>query len=234
MCCGFRKRIIYFSGFQEHQSELYDAFLNYFDCEVVHYSPLLDFDTDIKAIDELICSREVYLISSGMGCLPAMYLHFKYGFPIVLINPSYYPEITHQFELTEQNQNIYISIFKSRIRKMKKECTLNLFQNMQVETVDPEVFSDEFFAYIKYMQISNENSNRYDSIINNLDYIRICLFRDKLTPDEIEEIQNSDLSDALAPHAHYILNIIKSKALIRSFEKITEFDGDEWLDFCAV
>ena len=117
----YEKTIIYFAGYNGQNSIKYKIINEFFDdIHTVQFDQSIDFDSDIKILEEITSqSEKVYIVGSSMGCLGSLYLHFKYGFPVVLINPCYFPEKVGGIELNGKEKE-YINYVRQTIKSVYK------------------------------------------------------------------------------------------------------------------
>lgn len=175
----YKKTVIYFAGYNGYNSFKYKLLNKFFeDIHTVQFNQSANFEADLKELEEIIAeSEKVYLIGSSMGCLCSLYLHFKYGFPIVLINPCYFPEEVLEHELT-QDEKVFINHVREQIKSVYKpeQKEINLFIASDDELLNPESFRKEWEKNIKYLDISSEGGHGYSIFISKIDKIAQCLF----------------------------------------------------------
>ncbi len=170
------KRIIYFAGFKGHRSNKFEIIKEFFTTECVQFDQTLDFAKDIIEIENLIENHQAYIIASSMGCLTALYTHFKYNCPIVLINPSLFPDITLK-EVLSDSEIESIRNIRACLLNKKTGKEINLYIAEDDERVNHDRFIEQFEENIRYINRSPIGGHSYTILPDKLHAINVSLFR---------------------------------------------------------
>lgn len=151
-----KKAIVFFRGYNRErkiESSKFEIIKKHYLEE--HYDRII-FDTSEEGFRERLSDLEktlanyshVGVIGSSMGCLASLYMHFKYECKLVLINPSYFTEITLKDSLSPILKNEIID-FKREIELLRNGKGINLFLAEDDERLDHSKFIEHFDENIK-------------------------------------------------------------------------------------
>lgn len=188
--------LLYFAGYKGHNSTKFQIIKdfykdNFVDC--VQFDQTLDFEADKAAIEKLIEGRDVKIIASSLGCLSALWLHFKYKFEIVLINPSLFPEETLKDSLSSQEiENI--RRFKNEIYEMRYGKMICLYVAEDDERVDYRRFLDVFEPWVLKTTVcpygghsftaSPKDGHSFTAMREFLPMMNLWLWRKEIGPED--------------------------------------------------
>jgi len=183
--------IIYFATYKSpkarwtkfKKSEIIKEYFS--DMNVIKFTQTLDTEKDIEKLTEIISEVDVnslYLISSSLGIIPALYCYYKYDRPLVAINSNYFPAMTMKDVLTETELEEN-SKFKTEIKNAKESRTSNnskisVFISLDDKKIDDfqrskfnEIFKDD----IDQVNYARTGGHKYEIISEKLADIRLAL-----------------------------------------------------------
>lgn len=179
------KRIIYFAGYKGHRSNKFEIIKEYFTSyECIQFDQTFDFAKDIIQLEKLIVNTETAIIASSMGCLTALYIHFKYRLPIALINPSLFPDETLSDELSETEKSGIRNI-RACLIEMKTGKEINLFISEDDERVKHDRFLEHFAENIQYINRSPIGGHSYTILKQKLKVMSLYLSHEKIDIEDL-------------------------------------------------
>lgn len=178
--------LLYFAGFGGHKSHKFQVVKDFFENDFVEcrqFDQTSDFEQDKAELEKIIDGRKVYMIASSLGCLSALWLHFKHRYPLVLINPSFFPEETLRDCLSEREiENI--KRFKKEIYEMRYGKQISVFVAEDDERLDYKRFLDVFDPWIFKTTISPDGGHSFTDLRRYIPYMRLQLWRNEIDFDE--------------------------------------------------
>ncbi|PKL84504.1 MAG: hypothetical protein CVV22_12620 [Ignavibacteriae bacterium HGW-Ignavibacteriae-1] len=190
---------IYFAGFKHpnaiednSKKQKYEIFQSLFEETIkVDYN-----DEPIGKLEKLIEkyiseNKKIYLLGFSIGSIKSLYLHFKYDIPILLINPSFFPEITLQAYLS-QNEIDNIIDLKNNIKNLKHKnkpySNFSVLLSKDDEVITYDKFLNIFNTYIKYVEWFENSGHSFIQFENRAEQIRLLMIWDELTDMDVEEV----------------------------------------------
>lgn len=183
--------LIYFEDYKPPKArklkfDIYTILGEHFSEMRSHCKIIQTFNTeeDIKDLEEIINCSEVpiYLISHGLGIIPALYCHYKYDLPLVAINPNYFPAMSLKDVLTE-GQLEENKKFKTEIKNAKENRTsfnskVHIFSALNDEIINgfqKTKFNQIFEDDIESINHSVKGGHKYDVLPDKLTDIQTAL-----------------------------------------------------------
>lgn len=172
-----RKLFLYFSGFHQKRDEeslKYMLFKDY----TQGYSETKEITLDIENLDKVLSDLKkkcklfdrIHMVASSLGCLPALLLHFSEGYPLTLINPSFFPERTLKADLTKSQTNI-LTRLKKQIIAIKKGRSLAVYAAADDQRVDYHDFVKVFEDNIWRVEITPVGGHAYTVLPKKIETI---------------------------------------------------------------
>lgn len=198
--------ILYLAGYNGHNSQKFQVIKNFFENSCVEcrqFDQTLDFELDKIELEKIVDGRTVKLIASSLGCLSALWLHFKYRFEIVLINPSFFPEETLKDSLSDvEIENI--RRFKKEIYEMRYGKYLRVFVAEDDERVDYKRFLDVFDSWIFKTTISPYGGHSFTAIREYVPFMNLWLFRKENGPEDWPQSYEAKEWGFLPPYEEFL------------------------------
>lgn len=204
--------LLYFAGYQGHNSQKFQVVKDFFEndhCECRQFDQTLDFEQDksellkIVAEGKNLAERKVYMIASSLGCLSALWLHFKHQFPLVLINPSFFPEETLKDSLSRQELE-NIKRFKKEIEDIRTGKEIYLFAAEDDERVDYRRFAEHFEPNILQTTISPDGGHAYTVLRKYIPFMHLLLWRKEIGFDEWPNSWEAEEWGFLPPYEEFL------------------------------
>lgn len=190
---------IYFAGFKHpnaiednSKKQKYEIFKTLFDETIkIDYN-----DGPIEKLELLIEkyiseNKKIYLLGFSIGSIKSLYLHFKYDIPILLINPSFFPEITLQAYLPQSEINYIINLKNNILNMMQNNKTNSNFSvllSKDDEVITYDKFLNIFNPYVKYVEWVENSGHSFIQFENRAEQIRLLMIWDELTDMDVEEV----------------------------------------------
>ncbi len=213
------KRIIYFAGYKGHRSNKFEIIKEYFTSyECIQFDQTLDFAKDIIQLEKLIVNSETAIIASSMGCLSALYIHFKYRLPIVLINPSLFPDETLSDELTETEKS-GIRNMRACLFEMKAGKEINLFIAEDDERVNHKRFIEQFADNIQFINRSPIGGHSYSIIKQKLKVMSLYLSHERPDMEDFFAMFEDEMVKNCFGDIDELPDILPDKSKIRTNKK---------------
>jgi len=165
--------LLYFRGFHSRKCEHSAKYLklkDYFDdTDVFEIELNYDNENDYMSSIETLCKKysRVGLVGDSLGAIPSLYLHSLTEYPLVLINPSYYPEITLKDDLSEEMKD-EINFFKNKIEENKSKLFFRFEQAKDDERVDYARFYEHFKFNAELVNFHEKGGHKFDCIDDDL------------------------------------------------------------------
>ncbi len=177
------EKVVYFHGFGGENSEKYTILRDYYapkGIEVVKFDEAYDFDIDEERFSDLLSTdglTNVFIIGSSMGSLDTLYFALKHHLSCLVINPSYYPELTLKDTLSLK-QHIFVKRIKSEISKLDyDEALINVFISEDDEVLDITQFVKTFKNFLSLKYFKNKG-HRFNNMTENLEEIEQIRLRE--------------------------------------------------------
>jgi predicted esterase YcpF (UPF0227 family) len=172
-----KKLFIYFSGFHKFKEGPSLKYMLFKD-RIEGYNEIIEFNLCIDDLDKNIEEikkkmkrfDKVHMVSSSLGCIPGMILHFSTGFPITLINPDFFPEKTIASEITEERMHI-LERYRKQILAIKNKRSLAVFVAADDDTVDYHEFLRVFEENIWRIEFTPTGGHSYTVLPSKIDAI---------------------------------------------------------------
>ena len=210
------KRIIYFAGYKGHRSNKFEIIKEYFTSyECIQFDQTLDFVRDIIQLEKLIVNSETAIIASSMGCLTALYMHFKYSLPIVLINPSLYPDETLKTEFTDSEIQTIKNI-RACLISMKTRKEINLFIAEDDERVNHDRFFEQFKENIQFIDRSPIGGHSYSILKQKLKLMSLYLSREKMDIEDLFAMFENEMVENCFGDIDELPDILSQKSIFKT------------------
>lgn len=210
------KRILYFAGYKGHRSNKFEIIKEYFTSyECIQFDQTLDFAKDIIQLEKLIVHSETAMIASSMGCLTAIYIHFKYRLPIVLINPSLFPDETLSDELSETEKS-GIQNMRTCLIEMKTGKEINLFISEDDERVNHDRFIEHFADNIQYSDRSPIGGHSYSIIKQKLKLMSLYLSHERIDIEDLFAMFEDEMVENCFGDIDELPDILSNKSKFRT------------------
>ena len=169
--------IVYFRGYNwketEHSTK-YKTIKNVF-----KYCDVLQFDITSMDIDVMEYALKRYstmyntfsFIGDSMGSILALYFQIVFQkfenkeVSLILINPSYYPEITLGDDLSPKIKRALLNC-KKIINTNKNKLSINLFISLDDVRINYKVFKNEFNKQIKHLYKYKTGGHNFEGNFN--------------------------------------------------------------------
>ena len=185
------KVISYFHGFKgEHSSKAKQLQTQFPDWEVIDFIQSYDMEKDEQKFLDILMRNDlesVFLISSSLGAIYCMYFALKYTNNCILINPSYFPEITLKSIIQEDYLDNLLNI-KHEIEMFEyNEEYFNLFLANDDERIDFDFFIDKFKDFNSIYRF-DDKGHKFKKIKKDLPLIKEIIDKSSNKSKSLQEI----------------------------------------------